>query len=177
MSGGGGPAQQVTQGLAVNFDGRWSRDGASLYFCSTRTGRDEIWKMPAGGGPATQITHNTGSGSIVSPDGKTLFFAKEVGEGSVWKMPIDGGPEVQLTHSLYRTNFAVTTRGIYYMSYPGKDGKSALKFYDLATGKSTLILNIGYPEFGLDVSPNGRYLAYAQLDDPGSVLMLVENFR
>ena len=177
ISAGGGPMQQLTQGPAANFGGTWSRDGASLYIGSTRTGRDEIWKIPAGGGPATQITQNSGSGSIVSPDGKTLYFAKEMGQGSIWKMPVDGGPEKQVTDSLYRTNFAVTTRGIYYMACPGKDGKSALKFYDFATGKSTLILNIGYPEFGLDVSPDGRFLAYAQLDDPGSVLMMVENFH
>jgi hypothetical protein len=36
---------------------------------------------------------------------------------------------------------------------------------------------MGYPEFGLDVSPDGRYLIYAQLDDTASDLMLVENFR
>jgi hypothetical protein len=38
-------------------------------------------------------------------------------------------------------------------------------------------MSIGIPEYGLDVSPDGRYLAYAQLDEPASDLMLIENFR
>ena len=92
-------------------------------------------------------------------------------------MPLAGGPEEQLADSLYRSNFAVTKRGIYYMTCPDNAGKSVLKFYNFATSNSTTILPIGFREYGLDVSPDGRYLAYAQLDDPGSVLMLVENFH
>jgi Tol biopolymer transport system component len=52
-----------------------------------------------------------------------------------------------------------------------------LKLYDFATGTTSTVLPMGRPEFGLDVSPDGRYLVYAQLDDPASDLMLVENFR
>jgi Tol biopolymer transport system component len=177
IAAGGGPMKQLTQGPANNFIADWSRDGRWLYFTSNRTGRNEIWKMPDGGGPATQVTHNGGNRAMESLDGKTLYFAKEVGNGSIWKLPVAGGPEEKLADSLYRVNFSVTARGIYYMTYPGDDGKSMLRFYSFATGNSTLILNIGIPEYGLDVSPGGHYLAYAQLDAPGSVLMLVENFH
>ena len=52
-----------------------------------------------------------------------------------------------------------------------------LKFHNFATRTTTTILPMGHPEYGLDVSPDGRYLVYAQLDDPASDLMLVENFR
>jgi Tol biopolymer transport system component len=148
-----------------------------MYFTSKRSGRSEIWKMPDGGGPATQISQNGGIGAVESLDGKTLYFSKDAGAGSIWKIPLAGGPEEQLTDSLFRYNFAVTKRGIYYMTSPGEKRTSVLMFYDFMTGKSTTILPIGAPEYGLDVSPDGRYLTYAQLDDPGSVLMLVENFR
>jgi hypothetical protein len=50
-------------------------------------------------------------------------------------------------------------------------------FYSFAAKKSRFIMSIGIPEYGLDVSPDGRYLAYAQLDEPASDLMLIENFR
>ena len=63
------------------------------------------------------------------------------------------------------------------MTSPESSRKSTLRFYNFATGATTTILPIGIPEFGLDVSPDGRYLAYAQLDDPGSVLMLINNFH
>jgi serine/threonine protein kinase/WD40 repeat protein len=177
ISASGGAMNQLTQGPFVNFDATWSRDGHWMYFTSKRSGRSEIWKMPDGGGAATQITHNGGVGAVESFDGKTLYFSKDAGAGSIWKMPVDGGPEEQLTDSLYRFNFAVTKRGIYYMTGPGEKRTSVLMFYDFTTGKSTTVLPIGEPEFGLDVSPDGRYLIYAQLDDPGSVLMLVENFH
>jgi serine/threonine protein kinase len=177
VSASGGAMKQLTEGPFVNFGITWSRDGHWMYFTSKRSGRSEIWKMPDGGGPATQITRNGGMGAVESVDGKTLYFGKETGTGSIWKMPVAGGPEEQLTDSLYRFNFAVTKRGIYYMTSPGEKRTSVLMFYDFTTGKSTAILPMGAPEYGLDVSPDGRYLAYAQLDDPGSVLMLVENFH
>jgi Tol biopolymer transport system component/predicted Ser/Thr protein kinase len=177
VSASGGAMKQLTEGPLANFSTIWSRDGHWMYFTSKRTGRSEIWKMPDGGGQATQITQNGGIGAVESFDGKTLYFGKETGAGSIWKMPLAGGPEEQLTDSLYRTNFALTKRGIYYMTSPGEKRTSVLMFYDLATGKSTTILPMGQPEYGLDVSPDGRYLTYAQLDDPGSVLMLVENFQ
>jgi Tol biopolymer transport system component/predicted Ser/Thr protein kinase len=177
ISASGGAMKQLTEGPFVNFDATWSRDGHWMYFTSKRSGRSEIWKMPDGGGPATQISQNGGIGAVESLDGKTLYFSKDAGAGSIWKIPLAGGPEEQLTDSLFRYNFAVTKRGIYYMTSPGEKRTSVLMFYDFMTGKSTTILPIGAPEYGLDVSPDGRYLTYAQLDDPGSVLMLVENFR
>jgi eukaryotic-like serine/threonine-protein kinase len=177
ISPSGGAMKPLTEGPSANFSATWSRDGRWMYFTSNRSGREEIWKMPDGGGPATQITHNAGIGAVESLDGKTLYFAKGAGAGSIWKMPAAGGLEEPLADSLYRTNFAVTKRGIYYMTSPDHAGESVLKFYNFATAATTTILPIGAPEFGLDVSPDGRYLAYDQLDDPGSVLMLVENFH
>jgi Tol biopolymer transport system component/DNA-binding winged helix-turn-helix (wHTH) protein len=173
----GGKMTQLTSGPYANFAAVWSRDGKWIYFTSKKTGRDEIWKMPDGGGPAIQVTHNGGVGAVESLDGKTLYFGKDTGAGSIWRMPVAGGPEEQIADSLFRTNFAVTTRGIYYMTGPDFSRKSTIKFYNFATSTTTTILPIGIGEFGLDVSPDGRYLTYAQLDDPGSVLMLVENFH
>jgi Tol biopolymer transport system component len=92
-------------------------------------------------------------------------------------MPIAGGAEEQLADSLYRANYAVAKRGIYYMTHAGESGNGMLKLYDFATGNTSTLLQMGRPEYGLDVSPDGRYLVYAQLDDPASDLMLIENFR
>jgi len=177
ISPDGGKMTQLTSGPYANFGAVWSRDGKWMYFTCKKSGRDEIWKMPDGGGPAVQVTHNGGVGAIESLDGKTLYFGKDSGAGSIWRMPVAGGPEEQIADSLYRTNFAVTGRGIYYMTSPDFSRKSTLKFYNFATGATTTILPIGIGEFGLDVSPDGRYLAYDQLDNPGSVLMLIENFH
>ncbi len=179
MNPDGGKMNQLTSGRFENFGASWSRDGRSMYFTSTRTGRTEVWKMPAGGGTAVQVTHNGGEAGIESEDGKTLYFTRilRADSGSIWRMPVVGGPEEQLADSLYRVNYAVTKRGIYYMAHADESGNCMLKFYDFATGATSPVLAMGRPEFGLDVSPDGRYLVYAQLDDPTSGLMLVENFR
>jgi Tol biopolymer transport system component/DNA-binding winged helix-turn-helix (wHTH) protein len=179
MDADGGRMNQLTSGKFDNFLASWSRDGRSLYFTSTRTGRTEIWKMPAGGGAAVQVTHNGGETGTESEDGKTLYFTRilRADSGSIWKMPTAGGPEEQLADSLYRVNYAVARRGIYYMTHADESGNSTLKCYDFATGATSTVLAMGHPEFGLDVSPDGRFLVYAQLDDPSSDLMLIENFR
>jgi Tol biopolymer transport system component len=177
MSADGGKMTQLTKGRAGNFAATWSRDGQWIYFASSRTGRNEIWKMTAEGGAATQITHNGRVKALESFDGRTIYFVKESGSGSIWKMPVEGGAETKLVNSLYCINFALGKQGIYYMSAPGIDDTSALMFYSFATETSSTILQMGFPQYGLDVSPDGRYLIYAQLDSPGSNLMLVEHFR
>jgi eukaryotic-like serine/threonine-protein kinase len=177
VSTAGGAVAQRTNGNFKNFTCAWSRDGRWIYFSSDRSGQSDIWKMPSAGGTPRQVTHHQGQFPVESEDGATLYFAKTMGSGSIWSMPADGGPEVQLADSLYRGNFAVAKTGIYYMTSPGPDGTSSLLFHKFTTGETTILLNIGHPEFGLDVSPDGRYLLYAQFDDPGSDLMLIENFR
>lgn len=177
MSVDGGKMVQRTYGASNSFGGAWSHDGRWLYFTSNRTGRNELWKVSVDGGEPIQVTHNGGQMANESPDGSTLYYARETGNGSIWSMPAAGGPEQQLTDSLYRTNFAVTKAGIYYMTATRVDGRSELRFYSFATRASTTLVPIGLPEYGLAVSPDERYLIYDQLDDPASDLMLVENFH
>ena len=57
----------------------WSRDGRWIYFASTRTGRSEVWKVPAAGGQAVQITKRGGFAAFESQDGKSLYYAKGIG--------------------------------------------------------------------------------------------------
>jgi len=179
MDADGGRMNQLTNDRFNNFGGSWSRDGGSLYFSSNRTGRAEVFRMPAGGGTAVQVTHHGGEFGIESEDRKTLYFARILNgdSGSIWRMPLEGGPEEQLADALYRVNYAVAKRGIYYMTRADESGNCTLKLYDFAAGATSTVLPIGRPEYGLDVSPDGRYLIYAQLDDPASDLMLIENFQ
>jgi Tol biopolymer transport system component/DNA-binding winged helix-turn-helix (wHTH) protein len=177
MSTDGGKMTQMTQGPSSNFGATWTRDGRWIYFCSSRTGRSEVWKMPLAGGAPVQVTRGGGGKAVESFDGQTIYFSKDSSDGSIWKIPAEGGPETQLVASLYRFNFALAKQGIYYMTARGEDGTSALKFYSFSSGNAVTVAQIGRPEYGLDVSPDGRYLTYAQLDDAGSNLMLVENFH
>ena len=37
--------------------GEWSADGREIYFLSTRSGSSQVWRLPAGGGEASQVTN------------------------------------------------------------------------------------------------------------------------
>ena len=61
---------------SVSHDGKW------IYFTSTRTRRGEIWRLPAEGGEAVQVTHEGGSIPLESPDGKVIYYQKTTGRAS-----------------------------------------------------------------------------------------------
>ncbi len=65
---------------AKDFHPRWSPDGKTIAFLSTRTGAPQIWTIPAAGGEARQVTDlPTGVGGFAwSPDGKRFAFSSEV---------------------------------------------------------------------------------------------------
>lgn len=60
---------------------------------------------------------------------------------------------------------------------------TALKFYNFATGRVTLLrefskdTQVDTASTALTVSPDGRWILYTQFDQAGSNLMLVENFE
>ena len=48
--------RRLTQHSANDTHPRWSVDGTSIYFLSSRTGSQQIWRLPLSGGEAVQIT-------------------------------------------------------------------------------------------------------------------------
>lgn len=59
---------------------RWSPDGASVLFLTSRSGSNQVWRIAVDGGEAEQVTRlplDIGS-FAVSPDGQTLLLSLEV---------------------------------------------------------------------------------------------------
>ena len=80
-------------------------------------------------------------------------------------MPIEGVQEVQLVGGVYRYNYTVTEREVYFTPPPAADGTSSIQVLNLATRAITRTLKIEKPvDLGLAVSPDGRDLVWAQLD-------------
>jgi len=179
----GGKPSRLTNGPSREVVPSWSRDGNWIYFCSNRSGSNQIWKMPAAGGAAIQVTQQGGFESQESPDGQFLYFTKGYLPG-IWRVPISGGEEkMALNHhgSGKWRYWAVREQGIYFATAEIPE-RPQLEFFNFATGKVTTIATlgkkVGYHGFsGLDVSPDGRWLIWQQLDQEGSDIMLLENFR
>jgi hypothetical protein len=134
--------------------------------------------MPSGGGDPVQVTTQGGFAAFESPDGNFLFYAKSRDSTSLWKVPKQGGEESQVLESLsYWSNFAVVPQGIFFIPSDSTGGRS-VQFLSFATGNVVRVATIQKPVYvGLAVSPDGRSILYSQIDQAGSDLMLVENFR
>ena len=101
----------------------------------------------------------------------------------IWQKPVAGGAETLLLdhHKAgYWRFWAVTPKGIYFAT-ANEPAHPIIEFFNLATSKVTTIATLDKPlspsEPGLTVAPNGRSLLFAQKDQSGSDLMLVENFH
>ncbi len=81
----------------------WSADGRTVYYMSDRSGAENIWRRPAAGGPATQVTRFT-RGRVLWPqislDGAAITFEREFG---VWTVDVASGTARPV---------AITLRGI-----------------------------------------------------------------
>jgi Tol biopolymer transport system component len=177
----GGPPRRLTTHPATDKWPYWSRDGQWLYFCSMRTGEPgQIWKIRASAGEEVQITRNGGDFPQESPNGKFVYYEKGwPSQCSVWKIPVEGGEETKVLDSVHpHGKWAVGIEGIYFFAPADEQRHTEMRLYEFATGKTRKILTI---ESALDqhiaISPDGRTILYTQIDEGGSDLMLVENFR
>lgn len=185
ISAEGGKPRRLTTASANEGLPSWSHDGQWIYFCSDcNTSNQQVWKMPVAGGPAVQVTKNGGFDNVESPDGQFLYFTKGYRVPGIWRIPVAGGEETlvlnQHNAGLWRY-WAVREQGIYFATAETPENP-LLEFFRLTTGKvspvAKLEKKISYVGFaGLDVSSDGRWLIWQQLDQEGSDIMLMENFR
>ena len=72
-----GKIRALTDSNAMALSPAWSPDGVYIYFASSRGGTMNIWKIPARGGEAEQVTSGQGDDAQldVSSDGKRIVFS------------------------------------------------------------------------------------------------------
>jgi Tol biopolymer transport system component len=179
----GGPAQRLTADPADDVTPTVSRDGKTIYFTSKRTGAWEVWRMQSDGTTPVQVTKKGGFSPFEAATGDFLYYQKaEERFSEIWRVPVTGGEETKVLSSVGDRRFAVSAGGIYYIEWPNFRSEPSLQFFRFADGKSVKITPLpGDPflfyDWGLTVSPDGRFALYTRPDNPNSDLMLVENFR
>lgn len=197
ISAEGGAPRNLTNAPSDDVRANWSQDGKSIYFRSDRSGRNEIWKMPAGGGDAVQVTKNGGWEAQDSPDGKLLYVVKESADknraqdyirggtpGGLWSLPVDGGPDTLLIPSVPHGYWSVTNRGIFFVDFSvpqDSPDPKPVRFFDFATRRITQVASIEkrvqWGAMNFSVTADGRRMLWAQIDHESADIMLVQGWK
>jgi Tol biopolymer transport system component/DNA-binding winged helix-turn-helix (wHTH) protein len=183
ISADGGQPRRLTEEPFEDVTPSWSRDGKWIYFGSTRGGSMQIWKVPVEGGQALQVTRHGGFEGFESLDGKYFYYSKGRAVPGIWQIPVGGGEETLLLdhhQAGYWRLWAVTEKGIYFAT-ASIASQPVIEFFNFATHKITPVATLDKPisrsDPGITISPDRRWLLFAQMDQSGSDIMLVENFH
>jgi Tol biopolymer transport system component len=182
VSANGGVPRRLTTDPAQDNWPCWSRDGQSIYFRSNRGGTSQIWRLPASGGNAVQISRDPDGADQPheSPDGRSVYYSKGYPDPqSVWRVSVGGGEATKVLDGVHPTAlWTVAENGIHFFTKPDERGYSDLSVYEFPTSKTRRILTVERPvTWTIEASRDGRTILYTQIDEAGSDLMLVENFR
>jgi len=176
---GGAPRRLTADASRENLPA-WSADGEWIYFASNRAGDFNLWKMPAGGGAAVQITKQGAFGSFAAPDGKTIFYSKGRDAPGLWRVSATAGDELPVPELAEADDWrlwTVTQGGIYFVAR-AEQPPYKIKFYDFTNEQiseiaTTANLPLGIHS-GLSASSDGKTILYAQRDQNASSIMLAE---
>ena len=171
--------QRLTDGAQNDHVRIWSRDGAWIYFASDRSETWQIWRMPASGGVAEQITRNGGM-EVAQCLGEERFIIRRSDERQFRTLTL---PEPDQTPVLVADlpasipeNWVLQGDKIYWLQRESQGG--AIYRYDLLSAstmiaaRSELLLGPG-----LTVSPDGKRMLFGCADRIERDLMLVEGFH
>ena len=177
----GGVLRRLTDHPSEEARPSWSRDGRWIYHTSQRGGANRIWKTPVEGGDPIPVTSPSATTPEESTDGRFLYFVRTRREGSsLWKVPVAGGEETQVLPSLANDMaFCVTSRGIYFIADDRVDlQRRSIQFLRFSDSSIATIAKLTKRvAHGFAVSPDSRTIVYAQVDQEGTDLALLDNFR
>jgi hypothetical protein len=177
---GGGP-RRLTMEKSNDARASWSRDGRWIYFRSDRSGVQQIWKAPAAGGAAVQLTKEGGFEAFESSD-SSLYYVKSPDHPGLWSIPPDRGPETAVLADVRAGYWAICDAGVYYVVPGASSGAPNLIYFLAFATRQTrpagvIRSNIYWRTPGFTVSGDGRRMAWSQIDSFESDLMLVDNFH
>ena len=187
---GGGEATQLTSGMALDAQPRFSPDGTKIVFTSDQDGGQNIWVMSVDKSDTTQITKgktNRAESPEWSPDGK--YIVASVGEFRGRDLPsihlyhVEGGSGAKLITEPERLKtlgaaFGADGRYIWFAqrtgdwTYNAQGPQYQLAVYDRETGQRYTRTS----RFGAGIrptlSPDGKWLVYGTRHEDQTGLML-----
>ena len=132
----------------------WSADGKQLFLVTNFTGRQNIWRVDAGGSWPVQMTQSDDSqGDLaIGPDGTLLYFAQDTGGNElhdIYAVPTAGGAVRNVTASddADEQGLLGGSGGIAFSSKRKGSGQFNLGLLDKATGKARLLTSEADPQW------------------------------
>lgn len=170
---------RITEDPWDELNASWSRDGDTLYLSSNRSGSWQIWRRPARGGPATQVTMHGGFRALEGPDASTIYYAKHDTLG-LWRTSAPLAAESLVIADLWigdASNWTLTDEGVLFVR---KDPRTIV-FFDFASEATRPLydesLRIPLADSSsLTLTADGRALYYTQIDGGGLDLMVVKGY-
>ncbi len=168
------PPVRLTDGKSRNTDAVWSKDGATIAYCSNRrNGKDSdilLADVARPGEPRELVRLDSSGWAPVdwSADGRLLLVRQSLGNAAsrLWTVDVATGKRAQVSPKgapcLYQQSlFAEGDRAIYALSNHGSDFLSVVRL-EVATGKLTpLVAEPKWDAEELAVSTDGKRLAFA----------------
>jgi Tol biopolymer transport system component/predicted Ser/Thr protein kinase len=176
----GGVPRRLTADAVEEGRPSFSRDGNWVYFFSHRTGRSEVWKMPAAGGEAIQISRTGGHEARESVDGATVYFVALDVPG-LKAVPVGGGEEREVVAGVRAGGWDVNRHGVAYFGDRNERGRPIL-LWNPATGRTKQVaLVTGEVAIAgttvLAATRDGDAYLWQQFDDLDIDLLTIENIK
>jgi Tol biopolymer transport system component len=175
-----GIPHRLTREESIEAAWGWSRDGRYIYSVSDVSGEYQVYRIPAEGGEAEQLTSDGCAFPLESFDGRTLYYVKITSPPTVWSRSLEDGRERFLFEAdIAQRGFTLWNNKILYFRQEPDRGPW-VEAYDVDTGETTTVAELGrYTRLGRygrhSVSPDGRWIVYTREDGGGSDIMMVES--
>ncbi len=169
-----------TEGTEPQF----SADGRSITFSSQRSGKQSLWSVPAGGGPARQLTQDGGIIHRASRDGRWIYHVRRRQPG-LWRIPAQGGP-AQLVLDRVRSDlsrgWALGQSGrIYYTDYESAAQQWTILVFDPERGAHQPVCRFPMPmptfTGTLSVAADERWLVFPMRETEDSGLSVLPEIQ
>lgn len=187
----GGKATRLTQGLAHDMQPRYSPDGKLIVFVSDRSGDENLWIMPAGGGEPWPLTTGVDAeyrSPEWTPDGNYIVVSRSTplrGLEKLWLYHVKGGRGLEMAGGppglrMLGAAFGPDPRYVWLAQRQGAWQYNAqfpqyqIAVYDRETGTRTTMSSRYGSAFRPALSPDGKWLAYGSRHDAETGLVLRE---
>ena len=149
-----------------------SPDGRRLAISIFTTDGEQVWMKELPTGPLTRLTSGPGSNyrPTWSPDGRTIAYVSiGAGRRGVYQIRADGGmpPESLYSHPKNVDEVDWSPDGRTLVVRVGSGGGSDRDLYGIADagrGAATALVATRFEEFGVQVSPDGKWIAYSSTE-------------